>query len=66
MGTSKGYIAPTTPTWAIAKRNVSAYLQHQNEVTMTNAVSSYATAMGSGGGTISRASHAFAKAVDRL
>lgn len=66
MGTSKGYIAPTTPAWATAKRNVSAYLQDQNEVTMTNAVSSYATAMGTGGGTINRASHSFAKAAEFL
>ena len=30
MGTSKGYIAPTTPQWSQAKRAVTSYIKKGN------------------------------------
>ena len=45
MGTSKGYIAPTTVKWAQAKRAVSTYLKDNDSNSRTNAVGRFAEAM---------------------
>lgn len=45
MGTSKGYIAPTTPHWSTAKRAVTAFINNRDFDSKTKAASKYATAM---------------------
>ena len=48
MGTSKGYIAPSTPAWSQAKRGVSRFLSNPTPVERSNATAKYAQAMSSG------------------
>lgn len=48
MGTSKGYIAPSTPAWSQAKRSVSRFLSNPTPAERRNATSKYAQAMSSG------------------
>ena len=45
MGTSKGYIAPTTPQWSQAKRAVTSYIKNGNMESRAKAVSKFASAM---------------------
>ena len=45
MGTSKGYIPPTTVHWTQAKRAVSGYIKNGDESTRANAASKFAGAM---------------------
>lgn len=45
MGTSKGYIAPTTPHWSSAKRAVTSFIKNRDSNSKANAASKYATAM---------------------
>lgn len=45
MGTSKGYIAPTTPHWSSAKRAVSSFVKNRDSDSKAKAASKYATAM---------------------
>ena len=45
MGTSKGYIAPTTPHWSTAKRAVTAFINNRDFNSKAKAASKYATAM---------------------
>lgn len=59
MGTSKGYIAPSTPHWAHAKRNISTYVGNPTESGQRHAAIGYAKAMNTDGFSGSRAAHAF-------
>ncbi|MBU5486567.1 hypothetical protein KQI77_00055 [Clostridium sp. MSJ-8] len=45
MGTSKGYIAPTTVHWSSAKRAVTAYIKNGDSESCANAACKYAKAM---------------------
>lgn len=45
MGTSKGYIPPTTPHWTQAKRAVTALLNSENFDSRAKAASKFATAV---------------------
>ena len=45
MGTSKGYIPPTTVHWTQAKRAVSGYIKNGDEGARANAASKFAGAM---------------------
>lgn len=45
MGTSKGYIAPTTVIWSQAKRAVTGYINNGDSDSKANAASKFATAM---------------------
>lgn len=45
MGTSKGYIAPTTVPWSQAKRAVTGYLNNGDSDSRANAASKFASAM---------------------
>lgn len=45
MGTSKGYIAPTTPHWSAAKRAVTSFTNNRDSDSKMKAASKYATAM---------------------
>ena len=45
MGTSKGYIAPTTPHWSQAKRAVTSYINSGDGESRAKAASKYASAM---------------------
>ena len=45
MGTSKGYIAPTTPYWSQAKRAVTAFAKNGDYTSKAHAASKYASAM---------------------
>ena len=58
MGTSKGYIAPSTPHWAQAKRGVSMYINNPSSAVKSAAASKYAKAMNTEGYSNSRVAHA--------
>lgn len=45
MGTSKGYIAPTTPHWSQVKRAVTSYINSGDGESRAKAASKYASAM---------------------
>lgn len=45
MGTSKGYIAPTTPQWSQAKRAVTSYIKNGNMESRAKAACKFASAM---------------------
>lgn len=60
MGTSKGYIAPSTPHWAQSKRKVSMYISNPTNDSIRTAASSYAKAMNTEGYSNSRAVTAIA------
>ena len=45
MGTSKGYIAPTTLHWSKAKRAVTSFINNRDYDSKAKAASKYATAM---------------------
>ncbi len=60
MGTSKGYIAPSTPSWRQAKREVSRYLSNPTETERKTLAAQYAKAMTTGGYTASQVAKAFA------
>ena len=61
MGTSKGYIAPSTPHWVQAKRGVSMYINNPSSTgNIAAAASKYAKAMNVEGYSNSRVAHAFA------
>lgn len=60
MGTSKGYIAPSTPNWKQAKREVSRYLSNSTETVKRNAAAKYARAMAADSYNASQATRAFA------
>lgn len=45
MGTSKGYIAPTTPQWSQAKRAVTSYIKKGNMESRAKAASKFVSAM---------------------
>lgn len=59
MGTSKGYIAPSTPHWSRAKRSITSYLGNPSDEKKTSAASGYAKAMNATGFSNSRAVSAF-------
>lgn len=71
MGTSKGYIAPTTLHWSQAKRAITSYINNGDGNSRSNAASKFADAMRheiSSSGSFIRASGsviAFARAVSR-
>lgn len=60
MGTSKGYIAPSTPSWRQAKREVSRYLSNPTETERKTLAAQYAKAMTTGGYNVSQVAKAFA------
>ncbi len=60
MGTSKGYIAPSTPNWASAKRGISGFINQPSELNKKDAVAKYARAMNSEESMYERASAVFA------
>ena len=81
MGTSKGYIAPSTPAWSQAKRGVSRFLSNPTSLERGNAAAKYAQAMSSGqynAGQVAKAfsnvlsfsssssSHGYASALNRI
>ena len=81
MGTSKGYIAPSTPAWSQAKRGVSRFLSNPTSLERGNATAKYAQAMSSGqynAGQVAKAfsnvlsfsssssSHGYASALNRI
>lgn len=45
MGTSKGYIAPSTPHWSQAKRQLTSYISNQTSDNRRNVVRKYANAI---------------------
>lgn len=59
MGTSKGYIAPSTPKWALAKRGISGYVGNPSTSNKKEAVSKFAKAMNSDNSMTNRASAIF-------
>lgn len=59
MGTSKGYIAPSTPNWSRAKRSITSYLSNPSEEKRNSAAAGYAKAMSSAGFSDNRAIRAF-------
>lgn len=59
MGTSKGYIAPSTPSWSQAKRSVSKYLGNPCITERGNVALKYAQAMSSGNYNFERVAKAF-------
>ena len=63
MGTSKGYIAPSTPNWKQAKREVSRYLSNPAEAAKGSAAARYARAMAADSYDASQATRAFAGAI---
>lgn len=60
MGTSKGYIAPSTPHWAQAKRGVSMYINNPSGAVKSAAASKYAKAMNTEGYANNRVAHILA------
>ncbi len=63
MGTSKGYIAPSTPNWKQAKREVSRYLSTPTENAKRTAVAKYARAMAADSYNASQVTRAFTGAI---
>jgi len=59
MGTSKGYIAPSTPHWSRAKRSITSYLNDSSDRKKTAATVGYARAMNGDGFSNSRVVQAF-------
>lgn len=59
MGTSKGYIAPSTPQWSYAKRGITSYLKNSTDEKKKVAAAGYAKAMLTSGFATSRATQAF-------
>lgn len=59
MGTSKGYIAPSTPAWSHAKRGISRFLSNPTSHERNNAASKYAQAMTSGNYNTEHVARAF-------
>lgn len=59
MGTSKGYIAPSTPAWSQAKRSVSKYLSNPSNQGCRDTASKYAQAMSAENYNIDRVAKAF-------
>lgn len=59
MGTSKGYIAPSSPNWASAKRGISSYLSQPSELNKKEAIAKYSKAMNSDGAMYERAASVF-------
>ena len=49
MGTSKGYIAPSTPHWSQAKRQLTSYISNQTSDNRSNVARKYANAMSTEG-----------------
>lgn len=49
MGTSKGYIAPSTPHWSQAKRQLTSYISNQTSDNRRNVARKYANAMSTEG-----------------
>lgn len=49
MGTSKGYIAPSTPHWSQAKRQITTYIGNQSSDNRRNVRRKYAQAMSTEG-----------------
>lgn len=64
MGTSKGYIAPSTAAWSQAKRGVSRFLGNPTPVERSNAASKYAQAMSSGNYNVGQVAKAFSGIID--
>ena len=60
MGTSKGYIAPTSPQWRNAKRGVTSYLTDPTENKKKQAISRYAKAIKMDDHSLALASTSFA------
>jgi len=60
MGTSKGYIAPTSPQWRNAKRGVTSYLSDPTENKKKQAISRYAKAIKMDDHSLALASTSFA------
>lgn len=63
MGTSKGYIAPSTPKWTSAKRWVTIYLGNSSEYNKKAAISKFANAMNSNETANNRVSSVFSNFV---
>lgn len=63
MGTSKGYIAPSTPNWKRAKREISHYLSNPTDVARKNVAAQYARAMAGDSYNVSQVTRAFAGAI---
>lgn len=62
MGTSKGYIAPTSIHWSLSKRAVTQYMNGVSPDTRSNAASKFASAMKND----SAASSAFTRALWKM
>lgn len=60
MGTSKGYIAPSTPNWKQAKREISRYLSNSTETAKRTVATKYARAMAADSYNASQVTRAFA------
>lgn len=63
MGTSKGYIAPSTPYWSNAKRGVSSYIRNPSDDNKMHAAAGYAKAMNNGGTSSSSISKIFSDVI---
>ena len=59
MGTSKGYIAPSTPNWASAKRGITGYLNQPTEANKKEGSAKFARAMNADDTMIERAAAVF-------
>ena len=59
MGTSKGYISPTTPKWSSVKRGLSTYLSNPTTSNVKTVASKYAHAMNDDKTSFHRASAIF-------
>lgn len=59
MGTSKGYIAPSTPSWSKVKRNVSIYVGNPSTTNQAKVASSFANSMNTNGLSTERVSKVF-------
>ena len=59
MGTSKGYISPTTPNWTSAKRGISTFLSTPSVQNKESAVAKYAHAMADNNIALNRVSSIF-------
>ena len=61
MGTSKGYIAPSTPHWSRTKRSVTSYLSDSSDTKKKDVVTKYSDAMNSSDFFSGQIAHAFSR-----
>ena len=59
MGTSKGYISPSTPKWATAKRGISSFVSYPTDTNKKDVAAKYAKAIREDSSIYERASSVF-------